>query len=296
MVHHPRARRVFDGIYPGCENVAWDPAGRRLLVVDNWGDGLYAIDPQTGDHTTLSYSEQNELHRGAGVDLTAPKEGEYFPTQDITLITDSSQLYAIDMPSGDRSVLGDFQGMLDADDVLRDPATGDALVMSYYDQSVWRVDPVGGARPLLSGTGVGAGPDLHSPTSMVLDARRGRLVLTQQYVDGLATVDLATGDRAPFSPAGSPGPVFDDPSRIAVSTVEDEAYMFESDGDPKTVRLLGIDLETGARRQLEMSAADGMDPIPLDGLATYEHGIFVMTGFALFVLDPVEEVKVVVSR
>ena len=291
-----RFGEVFDGIYSGSENIAWDPVARRVLVVDNWGDGIYAIDPLTGDHTTISYSEENELHRGVGADLTAPKEGAYFPDLDVTLVTDSAVLFSIDMPSGDRSVLGDFQGMIDADDVLLDPATGDAIVMSYVDQSVWRVDPVDGARTLLSGLGVGAGPALHSPTSMVLDEARGRLLFTQQYVGSLAAVDLATGDRPPFSPEGAPGPASDDPARLAISTVEDEAYMFEDDGDPTKLRLLGIDLATGARRTLAMSADDGMDPVPLDGLATYEHGILVMSGYALFVLDPVEEVKVVVSR
>lgn len=111
---------------------------------------------------------------------------------------------------------------------------------------------------------------------MALDATRHRLLLTQQYVDSLLAVDLETGNRTPFSPKGSAGPVIDDGVRITVG--ETEAFLFEDQGDIRERRIVAVNLESGDRREIKNDASDGMDPVPLAGLATYEHGILVLTG------------------
>lgn len=298
-----RFGEVYDGIYAGAEAIAYDPAGARVLVVDDWGDGVYAIEVATGDHVTISYSEAGDLLRGSGPEMTSPDAGELFADLDRMLVTDTTDpacgscqgLFSIDLASGDRSVLAGFPGD-DPVDVVVDPATGDALVLGYVDGSLWRIDPASGAGTRISGPGLGQGAALANTTAMDLDAARGRVIVSPQYRDELAAIDVVTGDRSTLSPAGTPGASFGDPRRLTIMPATDELYMLEAAGGPETTRVVAIALADGGRRELALATDDGMDPVPVTGLADGPHGLWVMSGYALFALDPITGEKVAVSR
>lgn len=119
--------------------------------------------------------------------------------------------------------------------------------------TVLSVNPVNGARTLVSGGGRGAGPVLSSLYGLAEDvAGTSVVVLDQNYAGagGLFRIELATGDRTVVSsntaPSGSP--VFDMPFDVVHNGCDGAFYVLHSAGFAGPVgNVLKVDGATGSR-------------------------------------------------
>ena len=111
-------------------------------------------------------------------------------------------LYAVDLPSGDRTIVSDethgigplpMQGTIEAGAMAFDPT-------SYRVYVAWgaylvEVDLATGDRVEVSGPNVGGGPLFETARAVALDMANGRAFLADPLADVIVAVDLTTGDR-----------------------------------------------------------------------------------------------------
>ncbi len=201
-----------------------------ILVADIGSDfgagpgGIFSVDPSTGDRTIVS-----GFGVGSGPSFSTPFEITVTPDGDI-LVSDifGDSIFRVDPTTGDRTrVSGSGVG---AGPAFGGPA-GIALgpsnslivtTVSTYEIAgfnvgdVYRVDLATGDRTTLSSSflGIGTGPDLFRPVSVVINAN-GQILVTD--VDGILTIDPLTGNRSLLSndDVGT-GPDFSTPLGMAL--------------------------------------------------------------------------------
>jgi hypothetical protein len=178
----------------------------RALVVSFSLKAVFAVDLVTGDRTVLS-----DQSTGSGPLFSSPLDitldTSTSPAR--ALVTDSnfvvSRVLAVDLATGDRSVLSDAStgsgtAFVTPRGIELDTSTNPAraLVTDLDLGAVFAVDLATGDRSVLSGPGNGTGPTLGRPFDITVDVTNKRAV----FIDnGLLMLELSagTGERAFFS-------------------------------------------------------------------------------------------------
>lgn len=228
--------------------VALDAAG-QLLVADRSTPGVYAIvrvNPVTGDRTLVSGCTNATCTPVVGA---GPAIGRLFgiavEASGSIVVADGLAVYRIDRTSGDRTILSGCPNAACTAPVGTGPAFGEpvdmvvdasgALFVTYQiEGSVFgalrRVDPVTGARTLISGcqelactTVRGSGPRFQNLFGIAF-AADGNLLVTDSELDAVLRVHPVNGGRtllagcanAGCSTATGSGPAFAEPLDIAV--------------------------------------------------------------------------------
>lgn len=196
--------------------LALDAAGGRAFAVSGSGgvenNVIRAIDLATGAQTVVSGPT-----KGAG-----PMFDDSFytlswdPTSKRLLAFDTDDLWSIDPTTGDRQILlakppGGPPWPGEDSEAEVDPQQNRILATTETSVTLMSVDLTTHAIAVRSGSesglpAVGAGPQLDQVRGLALDLPNGRaLVVDDDFSTGLASVDLATGDRTLLSGPMGPG-------------------------------------------------------------------------------------------
>ncbi|MEM6734349.1 MAG: hypothetical protein AAF658_22480, partial [Myxococcota bacterium] len=152
------------------------------------------------------------------------------------------------------------QDISSAGAIVFEPSTETAFVVDRGLDAVFSVDVATGARTLLSGSGVGNGPDLLQPDGRIdIDEVRNQLVVTDRRLDAIVGIDLDTGDRRIISDSSTAGAGVSSPIGIAVDGPNGVAYYTDSTLDG----VARVDLITGARTVLSDDTVPAA-PQPID--------------------------------
>jgi hypothetical protein len=133
-------------------------------------------------------------------------------------VTTVTSVIAIDLSSGDRTILSDGATgsgpqLQNSDGIAVDGTR--ALVTDGNLAAILAVDLSSGDRTILSDAATGTGPNLAAPFAIIVDGVRA-LVLDSS-LQAIVAVDLATGDRTILSdPATGTGPFFQISGGIAL--------------------------------------------------------------------------------
>ncbi len=141
-----------------------------------------------------------------------------------------------------------FPYRLIATSVEIDRANNRALVTARSVNVLLAIDLVSGERSVVSGMGVGSGPDFSAPRDVTLDSVRNRAIVVDQGADAIIAVNLLTGDRTILSDnmTGS-GPDFITPSVAAMDFTNQRMFVIDGDGLNRFNAILEVDIVTGER-------------------------------------------------
>jgi hypothetical protein len=161
-------------------------------------------------------------------------------------------------------------------------AEGRVLVVDGHVGELVDVDLSSGLRTLLSGSGVGGGPDFGQPLAVAFDQSTGieRALVLDPGLGGVAAVDLASGDRSLVSgPGVGSGPAFsfDLSSPLSMKVSGGLAWVMDSSFGPFGNRFLAVDLSTGDRRLVSGDGVGAGRPL----IFSYDFEVDVTGGRAL---------------
>ena len=231
-------------------DMALSEDGDSLIVVDLGNDAIVEVDLKSGDRTIISTSAGAAV--GTGEDFRSPHGIEV--VEDGLMITDfgfPGILFVNE--DGNRSPLSitPVQGFVGirAIDVL---ASGDVLAADFGGGAIFTVDPVTGARTLIS-----SGPPFNGPVAAI-ELSVGTLAVAQfQNPPGMFFVDSATGERSVLTGFGiGTGPevaargfILDpnDPNRILATSFNEDA-------------VIAVDVTTGDRTFVSKAGVIGGGP------------------------------------
>ncbi len=235
--------------------VLFDALSDRLLVVDGIFLGsraLLEINIHDGFRTVLSSDEVGE---GAPFSTPTYLAPDWIETRVLVVDNDSETpvIVAVDLDTGDRQILSgnDFHepALLSPSGIAVDANGGRALVAdrggSEDDARVLAVNLTNGVRTVLTDPDIDAhGPELLSPTGVLLDAAQSRLLVADRLFRGIIAVDLETGTRSVVSgPDVGAGLHFSDPQDLVADFTRNLLYVY----DRATRALVVVELESGAR-------------------------------------------------
>lgn len=121
---------------------------------------------------------------------------------------------------------------------------------------LFAVDLTTRARTVLSGTDVGTGPDLASPTALLVDQEADRILMADRSLGAVLEVDPLTGDRAVLSGTSvGLGPALIAPFAMVMDAARDRLLVL----DAGLGAVLAVDLRTGDRTVLS-DAVTGYGP------------------------------------
>ncbi len=294
-----------------------------ILVVDS-GEGLggatipvmgavFKIDPSTGDRVVVS-------GRGVGVgpDLLVPvgmtlsSSGQLF-VADQSIDQQSGDLdviiYRVDPTTGDRTEVsgpsvgtgpafnpGSFvgpSGMVISPD-------GDLFLTVFWStfiqgpSRIFRVDPFTGNRTVVSGDGIGNGPEFSRAIGIAID-ENGDLIVTDSIEDRVVRVDPISGNRSVISDGA-----IDDPGVVGILP---DGQLIVPGIDENT--LYQIDPQSGVETMISASApggaiGSGPDLLTPFGVAPEEDGQILVTSLvpgnpSLLRIDPATGDRLLVS-
>lgn len=160
-----------------------------LLVADAAIPGVFRVDPMTGDRTIVTGRAV-----GTGPEFVTPW-GLEIEADGSLLVVDEfvAALFRVDIATGDRTFVTEFllrpQG-------LAIEATAHALIVENSQGTVVRVNTATGETKVVSGPGVGTGPEFDEASWIAVEGD-GQILVTD--LDNLFRVDPVTGDRTIFS-------------------------------------------------------------------------------------------------
>lgn len=189
------ARRIISGsgvgTGPGLSDpwsVALDAPSNRLVVFDRAALDFLTVDLATGDRATLTSGKS--YSKGA---IAIPASGG------VGYVADTN-LYAVDLATGTRTLLVPAAGAFAAGCIALDDANQRAFVTDWSTNILFEVDLVtGNAQPLASG---------FRARQLAFDPQRGRLYCAC-LTDAIFVVDVATGTTTNV-PLAAGGPVMED--------------------------------------------------------------------------------------
>jgi DNA-binding beta-propeller fold protein YncE len=264
-------REVFSSAAPRGQGVALDAPLRlaldashgRLIVTDAGAERLVAVDLDTGDRTTLAddVTGQGPLESMFGLALDPEGARAFLPTRA------GGQIIAVDLSSLERSIfsstnLGAGPHLVDPRGLAFAPGDdGEPDVLYTADGSlegVFRIDLRTSDRSEVSGPNVGAGPSFERALDIAIDstshATSPRLLVTDQQLQALVAVELATGNRALVSgPSIGSGSLLKSPWGVAINPADQQVVVLDSPVNESGV-LFGIDLASGDRTLLSGDA------------------------------------------
>jgi DNA-binding beta-propeller fold protein YncE len=292
----------------GANAVAVDPASGVAFVTDGVTAAVLAVDPATGDRTTVSSPAV-----GVGTPMSLPRgiaiSGARLLVPDPVL----DGLFSIDRATGERALVS-VAGVGTGAPLLapRDAAVfaGGTLVVDLA-QGLVAVDGDGNRRAV-SGPGTGSGPAFVSPLG-VSAPRNGGVLVADGGAETLFSVDLATGARVIVSSGFLPTDAAFLGARI-LATASDAGEIVEVDpgtGD-RTAVAAGLDfpraivadeasgrayvLQSGATPLVSVDVATGtVTPLAAPGLVDGKGLALDAEGGRLFVTDDASDMLFVLD-
>ena len=227
------------------EGITVDPAGNRVLLVDNDDDALYALNPVTGVRSVVSIAS-----RGSGPEFEAAQDLVVDAARNRALVADSGldAVLAVDLTTGDRTILsgpstGTGPAIESPQDIELDLANNRALVLDRDIHALVAVDLATGNRTIVSGDGVGSGTAFEGKEGFTIDSARNRALVVERRT--VFAIDLSNGDRTILADlvTGS-GPKLGNTLEDIVILPGDVGVILD-DSSPNY--LFAIDLVTGER-------------------------------------------------
>jgi hypothetical protein len=244
-----------------------DVANNRALVADSTIDGIVAVDLASGDRTILS-----DDTTGTGAAFSSPQSVALDTANNRLLVAEhTGLLVAVDLTSGNRTEIAETRTVYGINGtrlvgVAIDSANNRALLSDQTVDAIHAIDFATGGRTILSDSRTGSGDDstgLWGVRGLVLDRDRNRLVLSNNNIDSVMAIDLASGDRSFVSNSSiGAGPMFGFPGIPDVDPANNRAVIVDGNG-----ALFGVDLDSGDRTILSDNAGVGTGPafvFPLD--------------------------------
>jgi len=232
------------GLVSDCDSL---PDGAIYPVVPTTGGGeseVVAFLLPTSLTETLSASTRGngpEFEWAYGIVVDAPND------RALVVDRDSTALFAVDLDTGDRTVLsglgrGSGVGLVGPGPLELDTARNRVYV-SDFGRAIVAIDLATGARTTVTGAGVGSGPAIE-PNWIAFDPVADRILVTDFETRTLFAVEPVTGARSLVSGAArGSGPIFPAPRQMAIDPASGFLYLVDS----LEKAIFAIDLETGDR-------------------------------------------------
>ena len=255
----------------------YDPAGQLLYYTDTLSNGLFRIDLTTGERALLA----DNAHPP---DATVPYSGtvstagialDIANNRALVLRRDPTALLAVDLTTGDRTVLSDDTtpdadtAFINPSRILYDSAGERAFVVEDSGLAVYVVSLASatlGERTILSSNSVpdGSAPTFSQIVDFAMDGTNNRLVVADRGPGGpsggmspedrILSVDLTTGARSVLSDQDSTGTDLRQPIGMGLHPSEPTAFVF--DRDARTI--YDVDLTTGERTVLSSNSVPAL--------------------------------------
>lgn len=189
-----------DLMWLGSAYVAYDPTAGLLGTARSRGK-VSRLDWATGGSTLLSSHADPMVGLGPEISLMTETRVDVARDRLLVAVPGDNTLYAIDLATGDRSVVaspdvGDDGGLADLRpvDFAFDDDDGRIVIIDGYGGTLVSIDSTTGDRQLLS-DGSDRGPAVGSCQGMDIDPALDRAILADQDGSALFLVDLRTGER-----------------------------------------------------------------------------------------------------
>jgi DNA-binding beta-propeller fold protein YncE len=281
-------------VFATIEAVAFDALNNRVLVADSGLLALMSVDLATGNRTIVSSNETV----GAGPPLVFPVGVALGANAGEAFVADRGMgaIVRVDLATGDRSVVsggetGTGVPLPGLESVAAHPDGTRVFATDSTHLVPVVIDVVTRERSLVTPASVGTGLAPGAPEGMALDAARGRLLIADDSLDGVLTVDLATGNRAMlgediFVP-------LNDLEGIALDPAGNRAVVLDNSLDA----CIAVDLVTGALTVLSSDSVGGgpdmQEPrgLALDAAGTTAWVVDPSRGGAVFTVDLVSKLR-----
>lgn len=254
----------------GPSGMVFDPARGGPLVWDDITNRLYDVDPVTGDRTVISSNTTGTgppIYFYWGMTLDAAR--------DRVLVTETQQVFAIDLATGARAVLSPYDTEPEIfsrhfSGISAGTTSSISYLTDIFNNAVVKMDAFSGRRRSVSSSGlndpenpvyhpvIGTGPPLEAPADVVFDEIRNRVFIVEGwYGNPVIEVDPDNGDRTVLAD-GSVGSGIHLRGVRGISLDSEHQVAYVVDGVADIV--MAIDLETGDR-QLIAGDANGRGTI-----------------------------------
>ncbi|WP_201276825.1 hypothetical protein [Microbulbifer sp. ALW1] len=177
-------------------SVGLDEANSRILVADSSFEYVMAIDTESGARSEFAGNGV-----GSGKRMVAPRGVALDETANKAYLLDdggnaAEYLIEVDLESGDRTVVTgfDFECNHTAQDLLLDSANN--RLYAVFPNAIFSINPTDGSwSKLVDGTpsGYDCGSGIFSFVGATLDTVNKQLLVTDTELNGVWSVDLATG-------------------------------------------------------------------------------------------------------
>lgn len=255
LVDSNRGLRLISQVLDG---ITYDASQDRIILALRNAEGtLAAIHPEQGFLTTLSSSLRG-IGTGPQLDSSI-RDPVTDPSNNRVLLVSGLGLVAIDLTSGDRTILSDTttgSGPIFAVPVAlaHDPVSDAAFVLDFGG-TLYMVDLTTGDRTIITDNSTGSGPGLVSPRDMDIDVAGNRVIVGDSGLNALITVDLTSGARTVLSDASTgAGSNFIVLEGIAMDSVTNKVLVanrmtFQNIVGPEVTEagIIAVDLDTGDR-------------------------------------------------
>lgn len=186
-----------------------DLPNNRVLLTTRFNTELIAIDLSTGLRTVISSSGANGGPVGSGPVITFPSAIIMDAVNNRVLVSDLLQttVYAIDLSSGNRSILTDNSTgtgptLYSISTMSFDASNDRVIVFDRTVQSMVAIDLNSGNRTVISNWEQGSGRLFEFAESMLLQEITGRILLNDAMLNSIFLVDTANGNRSTLSLGG----------------------------------------------------------------------------------------------
>ena len=242
-----------------------DAATNAAYFVDWQQDALYWVDLSTGERAVVS-DNAGPNAVGAGPGFDQPQAVNVDSSSGVAYVLDRGRnaVVRVYLAAGDRVVLSDDSDSSNGGAMVGTGPGFFSPVDMAFDATGQRLFVVDGARNAVmavelsagnvgnrtvfsddddDGAAVGAGPGFVNPQSIIVDAERGRLLVTDGSDGDIVAVDLTSGDRTLVSSSSqSPGSGWGLSAARVGTVVDDVLYAVDrSDGLVMTVAMEGDD-------------------------------------------------------
>lgn len=257
--------------------LGYDAARDRVIVADQFTGHIYAYRASDGIGQMLSNTNPQGVpasHATPFNDIVIDAANDRALYADGTV--DGDTLTAVNLATGARTLLSTAAPAnsplrLDgAIGIALDAASQRVFVAVPLTSSIVAIDLANGNRTIVSGGGVGTGPAMSGPLGLVYDdvtspASPRLLVGTSTGTPGIMAIDVATGNRSPFSNGSvGTGPSLGVPVSLLLDAPRGRVIAYV----PGSNALVGVSLATGNRTLIhDTNTVSGVFPSFSHGLA-----------------------------
>jgi DNA-binding beta-propeller fold protein YncE len=183
--------------------------------------------------------------------------------------------------------------LTDVPKMVLDPSRNRVLAVDRYTAAIIATPLDGGARTIVSGAQVGAGPALLAPVALAMDTEGDTLYVADDELRALLRVDPVSGARTVISDRSrGTGPLPFEPTEMDFDSIRGSIIVSDENQG-----VLVVDPATGDRRVLSSSTSAGPQPFFYRGIG-FDLGrdrYLVSDSVSLFALNPVTGVRTMLS-